>query len=1081
MQKRETKTIVATFPEDVLLSSEGERLDDVDHEVIQYALMQNNAVGIVSGYYDERRTISFASHFFLQNLGYRDNDYKQFENQSLLAMIYEEDLYLFEREKFSHTDYEMEFRMRKRDGSISYVHGFKTETADKDGTPRWLLSVRVSKESQNLSMLNEALGTGTWNFDFDEEGRISKITWSEQFARMLGYDDPTVLRGTYEAWMNLIHPADRERIRKIFEDAMKASDTLNYDVEYRTRMKNGTYEWFRVITQATRRIDGKLSHMAGFFINIEKEKKAKRQEEQQEAFHRAYTKSNICEYYVDLKENTFESLKVEDSLLGLFEKSETWDELVKCYVDEYVHEEEKEAVALFLNRRYIMERLPKLTSEMGMECRIFIDGRERWIRNVVMRGSEDKDGIPKHAIMFIRDITDSKKVEEDRRQLIKDKNAIDQLLQRMINLVDRFSVCDLEKNTYEVYSPKKTLDYAPSGRYSEFVQFVSERYRLLTSTDTLEHVFSIENIREKLKEKDDIYRVEYINEREQTIKNTSIVPVEWENGTLSQILIVAQDVTEEKKAEAQTQNALREACEAANRASAAKTQFLSNMSHDIRTPMNAIIGMTAIAGAHIDQKERVMDCLSKITISSRHLLGLINEILDMSRIERGKVLLTEEDFNLSELIDNLVDMIRTDIADHGHDLNIRILNVNHELVCGDSLRIQQIFTNIMSNAIKFTPRGGKITFTMIEKMTHHPRVGCYEFIIEDNGIGMSQQFQEILFDPFSRADNKRETKIQGTGLGMAITKNIVTLMDGDIKVESQLGKGSKFTVTIFLKLQENHDDTIEELENLPVLVVDDDEVACEGAASVLKEIGMKSEWVTSGKEAVQAVTNRHERDDDFFAVIIDWKMPEMDGIETTRQIRKRVGKEVPIIMLSGYDYSEVEIEARAAGVDGFIAKPLFKSRLTTVFRQLVGKETSRNKLANELEEITKSDYSKKRILIVEDNELNREIAVEIIGETGAQIETAQNGKEAVDLVEEKEGGYYDLVFMDIQMPIMNGYEATSAIRSLPNGNGQKLPIVAMTANAFAEDVIMARNVGMNGHMAKPIDIVKLDEILKKWL
>jgi len=505
------------------------------------------------------------------------------------------------------------------------------------------------------------------------------------------------------------------------------------------------------------------------------------------------------------------------------------------------------------------------------------------------------------------------------------------------------------------------------------------------------------------------------------------------------------------------------------------------MSHDIRTPMNAIIGMTAIAGAHIDDRERVVDCLSKITVSSRHLLSLINEVLDMSRIESGKVTLTEEDFNLSELIENLLTMVRPLAKEHNHELNVKINNIAHEYVFGDSLRIQQVFVNIVGNSVKYTPDGGRINISIFEKPTNKKHVGCYEFIFEDNGIGMSEDFIKKMFQPFERADDERANKVQGTGLGMAITKNIVGMMNGDIQVESKLGEGSKFTVTIFLKLQDEDLAATEELAELPVLVVDDDEDVCQSTTGILRDIGMQSEWVSSGEEAVKRVIARHEAGDDFFAVIVDWKMPGMDGVETTRAIRQSVGDEMPIIVFSSYDWTDIEAEAREAGVDAFIAKPLFKSRLISVFKEVISGEKEEDNTRNALSDIASMDYSNKRVLLVEDNEINREIAEEILGMTGLQIEAAENGQIALDMVSASADGYYDLVFMDIQMPVMNGYEAARGIRALGREYTDKLPIVAMTANAFAEDVVMAKDVGMNEHISKPLDMDKLEDVLKKWL
>ena len=539
------------------------------------------------------------------------------------------------------------------------------------------------------------------------------------------------------------------------------------------------------------------------------------------------------------------------------------------------------------------------------------------------------------------------------------------------------------------------------------------------------------------------------------------------------------DVSQEKKAEIESHKALKGAYRAAENASRAKTEFLSNMSHDIRTPMNAIVGLTAIAGANIESQDRVVECLGKITKSSRHLLGLINEVLDMARIESGRMSLAEEDFSLPELVDNLLTLTKPAIDEHKHRLEVHVEHIEHEAVCGDSLRIQQIFVNLMSNAVKYTPDGGNITLTIKEKPNGFSELGCYEFSIEDNGIGMTPEFQKIMFEPFSRADDHRTTKVQGTGLGMAIARNIVNLMNGDIQVESAPNKGTKITVTVYLKLQENEKEQEKELLDLPVLVVDDDKTCCESTVATLQEIGIAGEWVLTGKEAVERCYARHETNRDYFAVILDWKMPEMDGIATARKIRERVGEEVTIIILTSFDFSEIEEEARAAGVDAFMAKPLFRSRLTATLRQFTSGKKEKN-ARNYLEDFAKENYAGKRILLVEDNELNREIATEIIGMTGVTIDIAENGKIAVEKVMEAPEKWYDLIFMDIQMPIMNGYEATAAIRALA-GNRGKVPIIAMTANAFAEDVQLAKNTGMNEHIAKPLDLNKLNDVLKQWL
>ena len=545
-------------------------------------------------------------------------------------------------------------------------------------------------------------------------------------------------------------------------------------------------------------------------------------------------------------------------------------------------------------------------------------------------------------------------------------------------------------------------------------------------------------------------------------------------------VIGTRNVDDLIKKERQQELALQAAYDVAEAANRAKTEFLSNMSHDIRTPMNGIIGMTAIAAAHIDDTDRLRDSLQKIARASKHLLSLINEVLDMSKIESGKVQLLEEEFSLSDLIDNLLNMTSAQIEEHHHELSVNINGVAHEAVIGDSLRIQKVFTNLMGNAVKFTPDGGKIQISISEKPSNQAKVGCYEFVFEDNGIGMSEDFMDKIFEPFARAADEHVHKIQGTGLGMPISRNIVRMMGGDIKVESKLGVGSRFTVTIYLKLQDTVEIKNDQFVDLDVLVADDDELSLESCCSMLNDLGMKAEGVLTGGRAVECIVEQHGLKRDFFACILDWKMPDMDGITTTKAIRKAVGDEVPIIIISAYDWCDIEQEARMAGANAFISKPLFRSRLENTYSKLLGEEEQREADISQLALYDK-DLSGHRALLVEDNELNAEIAAEILEMAGITVERAADGTEAVDRIAETEDGYYDIIFMDIQMPKTNGYDATRAIRAMNRSYCKQIPIVAMTANAFAEDVQAAKTVGMNEHIAKPLDLKALARTLERWL
>lgn len=542
---------------------------------------------------------------------------------------------------------------------------------------------------------------------------------------------------------------------------------------------------------------------------------------------------------------------------------------------------------------------------------------------------------------------------------------------------------------------------------------------------------------------------------------------------------VGIDVTKEREEQARQRKALEDAYQAARIASLAKTNFLSSMSHDIRTPMNAILGMSAIAQANLQAPEKVRNCLSKIDTSGRHLLSLINEVLDMSKIESGKIDLTLEVVNLSNLLQGVTDMCRPLIEEKQHRFEISTGQVRHETVIADGDRLQQILMNLLSNAIKYTPEGGTITLRINELYTQGSEKSHYEFICIDNGIGISHECMPLVFEPFWRAEDPRISKLQGTGLGMTITENIVHMMNGTIDVQSELGVGSQFTVSIPLKLRLEKEACCNELKGLPVLVVDDDPITCENAAALLNELGMQGFWVLSGMEAVHRVIEAHDQNNDFFAVIIDWKMPEMDGLDTVKAIRKRLGKGVPIVIISAYDYSDIEEKFLQAGADAFITKPLFKSKMLQVLQVFLS--TSSSGVTDSEEQKGRPVLSGKKVLLAEDNDINREILIELLEMQNMLVDSVENGQKAFEAFEASSPGEYDAILMDIQMPVLNGYHATDAIRSLNRSDAQTIPIFALTADAFAADVAKARNAGMNGHIAKPIEINHLLEVLQKWI
>ncbi len=539
-----------------------------------------------------------------------------------------------------------------------------------------------------------------------------------------------------------------------------------------------------------------------------------------------------------------------------------------------------------------------------------------------------------------------------------------------------------------------------------------------------------------------------------------------------------RSVDDETRSDMEKKSILEGALMQANRASKAKSIFLSNMSHDIRTPMNAIVGFTTLAINHIDSRDQVEEYLKKIMSSGNHLLSLINDVLDMSRIESGKMHLEEKPCSLPEILHGLQNIIQGDVNAKQLEFYVDTIDVFDEEIYCDKLRLNQVLLNLLSNAVKYTMTGGTISFRITEKAGAPEGFAYYEFHIRDTGIGMSEEFVAHIFEPFERERNSTISGIQGTGLGMAITKNIVDMMNGVIEVKSTLNVGTECKVSFMFRLNTEERKPVELLEfkNCHALVVDDDFNTCDSVSYMLQQIGMRAEWTLSGKEAVLRTRQALTRKDDYDVYIVDWLLPDVNGIEVVRRIRRETGGNVPVIVLTAYDWSDIEDEAREAGVSAFCSKPLFLSELRSCLNSLVNNYDS----GKEYKRRAKRDHTE-RILLAEDNVLNQEIAVELLSEEGFQVEVADNGQMAVEMLEKSDPGYYQLVLMDVQMPVLDGYGAARKIRSFGNKELASIPIFAMTANAFEEDKQEALHNGMNGHIAKPIDVKKLISTLDRVL
>lgn len=519
---------------------------------------------------------------------------------------------------------------------------------------------------------------------------------------------------------------------------------------------------------------------------------------------------------------------------------------------------------------------------------------------------------------------------------------------------------------------------------------------------------------------------------------------------------------------------LSEALKTAEKANQAKSDFLSQMSHDIRTPMNAIIGMTEIASRHLQEPDKIQDCLKKITLSSQHLLGLINDILDMSKIESGKIALNMEASSLPEVLENVIAIMQPVVKERKQHFSIRVQHIEHETLICDTLRLRQIFINLLSNASKFTPEGGMLVMEAEELASEVPGTARFRFLFSDNGIGIKPEFLPHLFDAFTRERDSRVDKTEGSGLGLAITKKLTELFGGTIDVQSQFGEGSTFCVELPLQIP-SLPQKLSSCENLKVLVVDNDTLACECLVRMIEELGAEACGCDSGAEAVCRLRDADAQGCEYSLILLDWQMPDMDGIQTAKTIRSQIQTQIPIIIVSAYDWADIETEAQQAGVNGFLQKPLFKSSLARCLR-LYGAEKSAVQGCP-----PSVSLAGKHVLLVEDNQFNREIAIELLSSLGAELESADDGAEGLARFSQSPEHYFDLILMDVQMPKMNGYEATRRIRALPRSDAASITIIAMTADAFAEDVEMAKKAGMNSHIAKPFDLKTLNNEICKYI
>ena len=946
----------------------------------------------------------------------------------------------------------------------------------------------VAKSYEKLDEMDEIITAskmGIWTI-YLVDGQAPRMEANELMRGLLGVAGKNLTpEETYDAWFTNIAPDSLQSVLASVE-SMKEG-----------RHDENTYLWNHpVLGERYVRCGGTAKPIEGGFAlrgyhydvdEMVREQKSKDKAlADQIAIIDTLARNFKNVFVANLNSGTARVVRLEEgydvkAVTNVMQDEFPYDPVIKQWIQENVHPDDREKMA----EAFAFENIRKVFSEQDEYSGTYRSSEGGELHHYQFDFRKAGDGGNVVAGFQVIDAI----VEEHERQAKRERELEDarlreerehaEVVNSLSTIYSTIFVADVDTHRYNILTSIPLMEDAvpAEGNFDDVKNRIMGLFIVPEYRDSMRTFLDLDTLAQRLESTNSI-ATEYKAPTGQWMQARFIVKKRDEGGTAKEVLYVANDITEEKLRDLEQQEALANALAAAQQASRAKTTFLNSMSHDIRTPMNAIVGFTALAQTHSDDQAQVQDYLGKISTSSMHLLSLINDILDMSRIESGTVKLQEADVHIPDLLHDLRTMIQSLIKSKNQNLFIDTQDVVHEDVVTDKLRLNQILLNIVGNAIKFTQPGGDIIVRLVEKPCSIKGYAAYEFSVKDNGIGMSKEYLEHIFETFSREHSATVSGIQGTGLGMAITKNIVDMMNGDIQVESELGKGSLFTVTLDLRIANGFAETgpIPELLGARALVVDDDMDTCRSISKMLRDIQMRPDWTTSGKEAVVHAQDAAETMDEYKAYIIDYLMPDINGIETVRRIRKVIRAEVPIIVLTAYDWAEFEDEARQAGVTAFVSKPIFMSELRAVLTQPVAKDGAESPQA-EAEKKGIPDYSGKRVLLVEDNELNLEIATAILEEAGMTVDTAEDGDIAVATIDEAPSDRYDLVFMDIQMPRMDGYTATREIRTLPDNRKANIPIVAMTANAFEEDRQKAYKAGMNGHIIKPISIEAIVKVV----
>ena len=1050
----------------------------IEHSIRQRQELLNDSLpgGMMGGYIEEGFPFYFVNRRMLDHLGYADEAEFVSDIDGMIGnCMHPQDRQMVddavEAQLRKGDEYVVEYRMKKRDGSYIWVHDLGRQVTAEDGRPAIIsvcmdITARRQAQEEVLHLYNNIPGA-VFRCRFDKD--FSVIAANDGLFEFLGYtrEEFAALGNKMSA---VIYPEDLLIMKDILDSQLRYGNTIQN--QNRLICRDGSVKWISIKAQLIRGEDQE-QYFYCVFVDITDEKKL--QEQARELYEKelAYF-AELCSRDGNIQGSLNVTRGIVETYLSNSEMAvayvgEPYEKVVETLAMSALDPAYGEKIRVTLDREKVLKDFSSGKIDYHLDFLRKSNRGECFWENTYMRSFRNPETGDIILFFYTSDVTEQRLQE--------------QLLRRITELdYDIILEADTVRDTYRmISSAKEGPMLAPAGRLREELCSVAERLMDEAAGRELLCKLDYSYMKKELSRQDSYSFLIEIREKNDEIRVMRL-QVFYIIKELGRVCIACTDVTDIVSQEQRQKEELAAALVAAEQANAAKSDFLSRMSHEIRTPMNAIIGMSTIAAKSIGDDEQVEDCISKIGISSRFLLSLINDILDMSRIESGKMLLKNEKIPMEEFIHGITSICCAQADAKGVEYECIVDPVLDDYYMGDAMKLQQVLINILSNAIRFTGEGGKVTFSAAQRRkTKNDAV--LRFIVNDTGIGMSSEFLPHIFEPFSQESTGTTSLYGGTGLGLAISKNIVDLMDGKITVRSIKGLGSEFTVDVKLgiteeeKLRHNQKKQSYNFSHLKTLVVDDDVAVCESAVVTLREIGVRAEWVDSGRKAVDRVRNFWEEGRYYDMILIDWKMPEMDGIETARQIRRIVGPEVTIIIMTAYDWISIEHEAKLAGVNLLMSKPMFKSSLVSAFSTALGEKEEQDQQV----EADDFDFTGRRVLLAEDNQINTEVAVMLLETKGFQVDTAENGLRALEMFSKSETGYYDAILMDIRMPLMDGLTSSANIRHLSNADAETIPIIAMTANAFDEDIEKSKAAGMNAHLAKPIEPNRLYQTLYDFI